>query len=150
MADTIREKIIAALKTGLTNYEDFVALDGASIHRGITHFDPNEDPPPLITILPRPEYSEETVYGADLKTMQVDFSSLVAIGSANPSELGEAVLGEIHKAVFSINPSNVSAIVYRSGGVDEYPEGDQADIVVIGMTVDYVFETESGDPYTAV
>ena len=149
MADTIREGIISEVVTGLTNFASFVALDDPSIHRGVIFFDPNDDPPPLIAILPRPESSEQMLYGADLKTMQIDFSALVPIGDANPSELGESVLGELIAAVFAADPTNVQNMIYRSGGVDEYPEGKGADVMTVGITVDFVYGTEIGDPYTA-
>ena len=149
MADTIREKIISAVETGLKNYSSFVALGSPDIYRGKVFFTKSE-PPPLITIVPRPESSERAQYGGDNKTMQVDFHSIVAIGSADPSELGEAVLGELITSVFSIEPTNVQDMIYRSGGVDEYPESNKAETITVGITVDYVYSTETGDPYTAM
>ena len=150
MADTIREAIIKALDAGLEGYT-FTALSGVSIHRGLLIFDPDVTPPPLISIIPRPESSEQALYGGDEKTMQLDFSCIVTLGADdNPSVLGEVVLGELIQSVFSIEPGNVQNIIYRSGGVDEYPDGSGQDTITVGMSVDVIYATDFGDPYTAI
>lgn len=148
MADTIREGIISAM-VALVEGFTFASITNPDIFRGILAFDPDVDPPPLITIIPRPESSERSQYGADTKTMQIDFSAFVNLGGANPSELGEAVLGELIAAVFSSMPTNISDIIYRSGGIDEYPDGAGSDTITVGITVDVVYETITGNPYTA-
>ena len=150
MADTIRETIISAVVGGLTGYASFSALGSPSVYRGKLFFDNDDDPPPVITVVPRPESSEQAQYGGDKKTMSIDFTAIVPLGSANPSVVGESVLGELVLAVFSIEPTNVQNMIYRSGGVDEYPKSKREDFVQVGITVDFVYSTEIGNPYAAM
>ena len=80
--------------------------------------------------------------------MRVDIYCLIKIGDNNPSELGEAVLGELIKAVFSSTPSNVDKMQYINGGVDDYAVQGKT-VMQVGITIEIVYETNIGDPYTS-
>lgn len=123
MADTIREKIIAQLK-GLFDAFDFAAVTAPGIYRGRQAFDPDSEPPPIVTILPRSESSEKNDYGMADCDMAVDVICLANIGENNPSELGEAILGELISCSAAMNEAYRVTLSFASAGYVNAVAGD--------------------------
>ena len=160
MANTIRELIIAEL-TALFEAYPFEAIALPAVHRGRQVFDPDVDPPPLISILARQEESERIEYGIDRKTMRVDIICLEHIGTQNPSVLGEAILGELLACTFGqvseaggvwtktggMTQTYADDVIYKSGGIDAYPDQAGQQILHVGITVTVIYQTKPGDPY---
>jgi len=160
---TIRAKIIAEM---VALFEAFtfesIASRQPTIYRGVQRFDPDVDPPPIITILPRVEENQRTDYGMDERTMPVDIICLERIVEQNPSDLGEAILGELIACVFGKETEENGAAVkhggltndyaddvrYRSGGIDQYPDEPGQPLLHVGITVEVRYQTNAGDPYT--
>ena len=147
MADTIREKIIAAMTSTLKNYSEYTTISSPDVHRGRIIFDPDVDPLPLISVVPRVESAEPTTYQTTDCTMPVDVSCLVPVGESNPSELGEAVLGELIKAALSAVPSDAESIFYTGGGIDEYPDEMGQAVLTVGISLSVKYKTDTDDPY---
>ena len=147
MSDTIREKIIADIVSTLNLYGSYSVIASPTVVRGYETFDPDVHDLPIVAVVPRQENVERTEYGAYQCTMQVDVYCLVKLGSANPSELAEAVLGELLLATFSATPSDASDMAYVNGGIDEYMDQTKT-VLTVGITIEVVYETDIGDPYT--
>jgi len=156
MADTIRESIIADL-AALFDAFSFASVTSPDVYRGRQVFDPDTETPPLITILPRPEENDNG-YGDHKLTFSVDIICLERMAGQNPSELGEAILGEMIKCVFgyeTAGPTKVGGmtntyadtVVYKSGGIDSYPDELGQQILHVGITVEINYTTNAGDPY---
>jgi hypothetical protein len=160
MEDTIREKIIQEI---FDLYDEFTfeSVTNPTIHRGRQIFDPESEPPPIITILPRIEESVSTPYGMSGQSMPVDIICLERVGTNNPSELGEKILGELiacfagvpstsagsHVKTGGLSTDYADGFVYRSGGIDAYPDELGHAILHIGITVIVKYQTLAGDPY---
>ncbi len=163
MTDTIREKIIDELADLYTAFS-FTSMTGTvGIYRGRSVFDADDDPPPLVTILPRVENNENSNYGMHEMTMPVDIICLAPLGSSNPSVLGEAVLGDLIKCAFGVQgvdkdgdiakvggmtTTYMDSMHYRSGGIDAYPDELGQEILRVGITVDIRYQTNAGNPYS--
>ena len=147
MADTLREKIIAEIMTALAGYGSFAAIPSPVFSRGRQLFDPDCDPLPVVAVLPGVEEAERTRYGTTHCTMPVDISCLISIGDNNPSELGEAVLGELIAAALSSLPSDAEDMAYSSGGIESYPDQMGQAVLSVGITINVQYETDNGDPY---
>lgn len=162
LSDTIRELIIAEMAALFNDYT-FESMTSPTIYRGRQVFDPDTEPPPLITLLPRVEASERTEYQEDKHDMPVDVICLTRLGTANPSELGEQVLGELIHCIFGtrsgaggtwtktggMTDDYADEVVYRSGGIDQYPDQLGQEILHVGLTVAITYRTVTGDPYNA-
>lgn len=147
MADTIRETIIKAIKTAMESY-GFVALAGATVYRGQIYFDINLGDMPILTIIPLEEDAARDNYEKMVCQMPVDISCLVALGDANPSELGETVLGELIAAAMTISvTAPADDVVYISGGVTEYPDQMGQKALSVGIRVAVEYRTDIGNPY---
>lgn len=157
----IRELIIRELKELFEAYT-FESIASPTIYRGRQIFDPDSEPPPLITILPRVEESTRE-YGMAENAMPIDIICLARMGTQNPSELGEAILGELLLCVFGKNEPDadgdpvkvggmtdtyVDDVSYRSGGIDAYPDEAGQSILHVGITVIIKYTTNLGDPYS--
>ena len=147
MADTIREKIIAGIVSTLKGYSSYSVIGSPSVVRGYENYDPDVDGYPIIAVMPRQEDVERTEYGNHNCNMQVDIYCLVKIGSNNPSELAEAVLGELIKATLSSTPSDASDMAYVNGGIDSYMDLSKT-VLQVGISIEVIYETDIGDPYT--
>ena len=158
MSDTIRESIIQELVDLIEAYT-FTAVSSPGVYRGRQVFDPDTEPPPIITVLPRSEENQNTDYGMHDLTMPVDIICLERMVDQNPSELGEAILGELIRCVFgyeAAGPTKVGGmsatyadeVVYRSGGIDAYPDELGQQILHVGITIDIRYQTNAGDPYS--
>lgn len=160
MAYTVRDQIIRELKALYEAYP-FEAIGLPAVHRGRLIFDPETDPPPIVTILSRAEDSERTEYMADRRTMRVDVICLEKMGTQNPSELGEAILGELIACAFGVASEDAGVwtreggmtrtyaddVIYKSGGIDAYPDELGQQILHVGITLSVVYQTPTGDPY---
>lgn len=146
MADTIREGIIKSIVSALGAYS-FTNLTGATVYRGRIYFDVTVEALPIIAVLPMPEEAARENYFHSVCQMPVDLLCLVALGDANPSELGEAVLGEMIAAIMTASNGNADDIVYQGGGVTEYPDqlGQKVLSVLVRVVVEYRFDL--GNPY---
>ncbi len=160
MSATIRESIIAEL-TDLLEDCAWTSVTAPSVHRGRQVFDPDTEPPPIITVLPRSEENQNTDYGMHDLTMRVDIICLERMSGQNPSELGEAILGEMIRSVFgyeAAGPTRVGGmtdthadqIIYRSGGIDAYPDELGQQILHVGISIDIRYQTNAGDPYSNI
>ena len=147
MADTIREKIIAGIVSTLNGYASFTVIGSPTVVRGYENYDPDVHEFPIIAVMPRQEDVERTTYGSYQCTMQVDIYCLVKIGTHNPSELAEAVLGELITAALSSTPSDVSDFAYVNGGIDDYMDLSKT-VLTVGISMEVTYETDIGDPYT--
>ncbi len=148
MADTIREKIIAAIENTLENYGSWTVIPTPNIFRGREYYDSNVEPPPVISILPQVEAAERTSYGKTQCEMPVSIACVLPLGrNDNPSEVGEAALGELIAAMFSSTPTDAEDFYYSGGGIGDYPEDSLQKMLNIGISVTVVYETDIGDPY---
>ena len=147
MADTIREKIISAIVSTLKNYASYSVVASPTVVRGYENYDPDVDNFPIIAVMPRQDDVERTKYGIQNCTMQVDIYCLVKIGTNNPSELAEAVLGELIVAALSSTPSDASDMAYVNGGIDDYMDLSKT-VLTVGISIEVTYETDIGDPYT--
>lgn len=146
MADTIREKIIQDIKDSLLGFT-FTSLAGAGVYRGQMRFQEAIENPPVISILPR-EDEAAPHYGQTQCTFPVYISALAKKGSANESELAEAMHGELIEAAFDDEPTDAEKFEYVGGGVESYATelGQPFVVVTIQLSVEYF--TDRGDPYT--
>lgn len=158
---TVRELIIREIKELFEAYT-FENVTSPTIYRGRRVFDPDTEPPPLITILPRVEESQRTQFGMDEKTMAVEIVCLEPLGTRNASELAEAILGELQLCMFGKQDTENGAAVkkggltrdyaddcyYRTGGVEVYPDELGQHILHTGITVFIQYQTNAGDPYS--
>ena len=161
MEYTIREKIIREL---YDLYDEFVfeSITDPTLHRGRQIFDVNIEPPPIIAILPRIEEGIPADYGMQDLKMPVDIICLAQIGEENPSELGEAILGELIACAFGketvgdlgplkyggLSTAYADSIMYRTGGIDAYPDELGQQVLHVGITVDIRYQTKAGNPYS--
>lgn len=155
---TVRERIINALADRLEAY-DWQQWQ-PEIFTGRNMFDPEADALPVLTIIPSAEEAEQTRYGTDLVTMQIDVSGLVSLPDEKTvSEDCEPVFGEIRKACFDGGTidltfgegadeiTNYYKLQYTGGGIIDYPSELGPAIVTIGVTLAITYETNIGDPY---
>jgi len=162
MEYTIREKIIKEL---YDLYDEFVfeSISDPTLHRGRQIFDVNIEPPPIIAILPRIEEGIPADYGMQDLKMPVDIICLAQIGEENPSELGEAILGELIACAFGketegadgrpekyggLTDTYADSIMYRTGGIDAYPDELGQQVLHVGITVDIRYQIKAGNPYS--
>jgi hypothetical protein len=160
---TIRAEIIQEL-FDLFEAFSFDAFGGTqpTIYRGVQRFDPDNDPPPLITILPKVEEAQRTDYGMDEMVMPVDIICLARLDTENPSDLGEDIKGELIACVFGkettvagspvksggLTTDYADDVRYRSGGIDQYPSDLDQPILHVGITITVRYQTNAGDPYS--
>ena len=147
MADTIREKIIKHVLATLAGYVSFVSIPSPGVSRGRQVFDPDVDPLPVIAVLPGIEEAARTRYGTTHCIMPIDISCLISLDENNPSELGEAVLGELITAALSSLPGDAEDLSYTGGGIGSYPDQLGQAVLSVGITIDVQYETDIGDPY---
>jgi hypothetical protein len=158
---TIREKIIRELVDVLNGFT-WESISAPKVYRGRQIFNPDTELPPIITILPRAEDGAQTDFGTDDKTMLIDAICLERMNGQNPSELGEAILGELTAAVFGkevdgsdgdpekfggMSTTYADAVSYVGGGVDRYPDELGQQILHVGITIRVKYQTNAGDPY---
>jgi len=156
MADTIREKIIQAVlsKLAIVTVANGFNFDlGANVERGITHDDP-ANIPKLSVWAGREEAGK--IIGAHVCNMNLRLEALLAVGSEEPSVLAEKALGDLIRAVCgewggqsalaTTTGGMGDEIIYRSGGIESWPEPEQK---VLGVPVEFIikYRIRIGDPY---
>jgi hypothetical protein len=146
MPDTIREQIIQSIMTAMGAYS-FTTMTAPTMFRGQIYFDVTVDALPIISVLPQAEDAARENYYFSVCQMPVDILCLVSLGDNNPSELGEAVHGELIEAVMTTDNADADDIQYQGGGVTEYPDqlGQKVLSVAIRVVVEYRFDL--GNPY---
>lgn len=149
MADTIREKIISSIKTTFENYS-YVVLSSPTIVRGIEKIDPDIYSLPVISILPQIENSQRNQYNAYICTMPVNISCITALGTNNPSELSESILGELITIALSIDPTEASDILYTAGGTSSYYDEIGVGTLQVGVTIEVVYDFDLNDPFIQI
>lgn len=161
-AEPIRELIVREL-VELFEAFTFESMDEPAVYRGRQIFDPESEPPPLVTILPRVEDSQRGEYGASEQAMRVDVIALVRMAGENPSELGERILSELILAAFGkagedadgapekiggMSDTYADDVFYLSGGIDAYPDELGQQILHVGITIKIKYQTNIGDPFS--
>lgn len=159
---TIRRKIIQELYELFDEYL-FESITDPVCYRGRQVFDIETETPPLITILPRIEEAQVNEYAMQECRMPVDVICLARIGTENPSDLGEAILGELISCTFGKETEGVDGdpekhggltdtyadmVTYRTGGIDMYPDELGQQILHVGITVVIRYQTNIGNPYS--
>lgn len=122
MADSIRERIIAAIAAKLAEIQvanGYVTELGDNVYRGITNI-PTANMP-AIAIFPRVESSSRE-YGKQACVMPVEIKGLQLMGTSNPSTLGEQMLADLINCLLG----NEYTRTFTSGGTYQ---------VVVGNTV---------------
>lgn len=148
MANTVREEIIQELMTALQAFS-FASVPGASFYRGRLTFNPVSEPPPIITVIPRPESVNPQPYGADNMSMPIDVFCIARMAASDSaSSLGEAILGELVQCIYGgISDTWANMIQYTEGGIDDYPDELGEKIVTVFTRFDVEYETPKGNPY---
>jgi hypothetical protein len=147
MADTIRETIINAIKTGLTNNGSYEAIaPSPTVVRGFLVFDASVYPLPVISIMPGIEDAQREEYGVSVNTMEIDIWCSIMTGQDEMSEIGEAILGELVKAFWASVPTGIRDYSYTGGG-PSYPDGIAQKVLMTLASFNVVYETDLGDPY---
>lgn len=151
MVDTIRQKIISAVLTGLTSIRTAAGYQtnmGGRVELVRSAIDAKHLP--AVVVWPRPETGAK-VLGKNKISMSIRFEGIVALGSdENAAEVGEMILGDIRTRVESltedISGGYADHVEYASGGVENYPEpGDTA--VNCAAVYNIVYKTKVGNPY---
>jgi hypothetical protein len=161
-AEPIRELIVRELVELFEAYT-FESMTTPAVYRGRQIFDPETEPPPLVTILPRVEDSQRSEYGLSEQAMRVDVIALARMAGENPSELGEQILAELVLCVFGkagtdadgdpeklggMSDTYADDVFYLSGGIDAYPDELGQQILHVGITVKIKYQTNIGDPFS--
>lgn len=156
MSKTIRQQIIEAFAAHLAA-TSWQSAPFAAVYIGRVVFDPDTDPLPLITILPRPDETDATLYGTDSNTMPLDVTAVLRLEApdggvaSTATEIGEPVKGELQATAFAIPTAladMVERIEYRGGGVDDYPDTLGQSTFTVSLSLAVVYETKKGDPYS--
>lgn len=162
MSLTIRDSAIRELVTLLGAFS-WTSITDPTVDKGRLIADPDVAPPPRIFVLPGIEQNEAGPYAKHDITMPVEVYVTEAIGTQNPDELGQAVLGELIKCVIGVETTGdggaieksggmsttyADSVRYLDGGVTAYPASLGAHILVIAATFEFKYQTNYGDPYT--
>lgn len=151
MADTIREKIIAAICAGVEDIsiENGYNTDaGKFVKRGQRIVD--QDQFPAIAVMPFIE-ENEPLPGKNNLSMRVRVDGALKFGSQNPSIMAEKLLGDIiyrmtNTSLDSIHGGYAVKVQYAEGGIDDYPEPGQYSVAV-HATFNISYKTKLGNPY---
>lgn len=150
MANTIREQIISAFVTRLaawTTAGGFNYNCGASVFRAVKNIE-SEDLPAVV-LWPQPETAERQ-YGRTVCAMQVKIEALAEIGSSNPSEIQEALLGDAIKIITAPAVSvttKIEDIQYTGGGPADQPNAEDV-TTAIYAEFEIKYSTLIGNPYS--
>lgn len=120
MADTIREQIIAAIVEKLAEIRidyGYVTNAGKSVYRAAAEI-PSASLP-AINVFPRIEESIRQ-YGKQVNVMPVDVQAFALVGTTNPSETGEQLLGDL---IVCLNGPE-KTLAFTSGGTYSIEPGD--------------------------
>lgn len=145
---TCIEQILTHVDAVLTNYA-WASISPKNVYRGIRFFDGGVDAVPFMAIVPRKAEATRPVYGVESSSMLVDISTVVRLTDDNPSEVGEAILGEMISAVFSNVPAGAHGFDYLGGGVDGYPDFT-GDLMTVGMTLAIAWDYAQERPGTCL
>ena len=146
MADTIREQIIKAMVTQLES-ATFETLLGATIYRGQLLFQTEIEALPIVAVIPREEEAGVTQYGSAIMLMPVVVGAILAIEGENPSELAEAVHGELIAHAMGLSSALFQDMVYVGGGIEQYPDQLGQPLISVSITINIEYLADIGDPY---
>lgn len=164
MEQTTRERIAYALRDRLAAYPWETWQPDVYVGRSV--FDPDQDPMPVLTIVPGVENAEQSRYGTDLVDLTLDLSALVSLADGQDvTAQCEPIFGEIRRACFAggaisldhtytddggaeQTATNHYALQYRGGGILDYPAELGPALVTVGVTLATTYETDIGEPHT--
>lgn len=143
MAVSARMQILEALRDHLDQYPWRTFVPAVYLGRSI--FDPDDDPLPVLTIMPGQE-TAESVYQGSLVTLSVDVSILLSLQDGQEVlSVCEPVLSEIKTALFaqSITVSTeLFPLTYIGGGITDYPSELGPFIATIGVQAQVQYTTD--------
>ena len=118
---------------------------GPAVYLGRSIFDPDDDPLPVLTIMPGQETAEQS-YQSSRVTLPVDVSALVSLDDGQKILfVCEPVLSEIKTALFA-QPIAVSTelfpFTYLGGGIADYPSELGPFIATIGVQAQVQYITD--------
>lgn len=158
MADTIREIILAAIKSNLENIQianGYNSECGDLVIRGEMIGD--IDRIPAVTMFAGIESGERNSYGNDSLRLPVELAAYDFFTQSddwetqqdNIAKKAEQLLGDLRKSMGqSIAGANVEDVVYREGGVENPADIFDGEIAVkVNATFEVVYNTELNDPY---
>jgi hypothetical protein len=126
MADTIRERIIAAITAKLAEIRTangYVTELGQHVERAAANIAAADLP--AITLFPRVETSAKE-YGKQICSMPVEIKALKILGTSNASTLGEQMLGDLITCILGAEFTRT----FTSGGTYTVKAGD----TIVGAT----------------
>ena len=144
--DTIREQIIQDLVESLKG-GTFTTLAGVTVWRGQLLFQEQIETLPVIVVFVASEEAATNEYGGSNCSMAVGLTALIAIGAADPSVLGESVLGELITAALRVRPEHATHMDYTGSDITIPDELGQK-VLAVGITVSVNYRFNFGDPYT--
>jgi hypothetical protein len=120
MADTIRERIIAAITTKLAEIRTangYITELGQHVERAASNIAATDLP--ALTLFPRVEESTKE-YGKQVHVMPVEIKALQLLGTSNGSVLGEQMLGDVITCMIGTEYTRA----FTSGGTYEIVAGN--------------------------
>lgn len=147
MADTIRKQVLTVLVQTLES-ATFAAIPGAGVYFGLQAFDQQNNPLPLVSVIPVIEESEQ-MHGRVKNSFTVTVLAVASLGEENPGEFAEDILGDLISAIFQADFGTVEIIEMRyfGGGVAQYPDDFDIPLLTVEMSLMIEYETVLGDPY---
>ena len=152
MDDTIREQIIAAYTTRLSDilianvFEDFNTNIGQTVFRAVK--DLETENLPFCVLWPSVE-EITSKYNKNVCTMVIRVEGLMEFGSINPSIIQEKILGDLIWAM--TNPDTevsdlVEDVQYTSGGPADFPNAEDS-VTSSFIEFEIRYNTLTGNPY---
>lgn len=120
MADTIRERIIAAIAAKLAEIRTaygYVTEIGQHVYRAAANIATADLP--AMSIYPKIETSARE-YGKQVSVMPVEIKALKLLGTSNPSTLGEQMLGDVIQCLLGTEYTRT----FTSGGTYQVVAGN--------------------------
>jgi len=154
MADSIREKIIAKIVSGVADIlksNDYQTNIGQNVFRA---YRPGLSTP-SIAVIPQAETVTRTGYRMDEHRFPIRLEGIdlfnESIAGQSASAVGEKIYSDIIKCIFAITYSasdpQVSRTLWSEGGIAEYP-APRDEYVGAYATINIIFDTKIGDPFT--
>lgn len=156
MADTIRERIIQNIITGLAVVRTANGYNtdcGRNVQRAISNLDSSEID--AFVVWPGPEESVRK-YGISNISMSLRVEGLAIFGEENHSVVSEKILGDIIRVMTGVIDDEdaktrmtgglAEDIQYVTGGTEAYPENEDT---AVGAAAEFAvkYQTVAGDPY---
>ena len=153
MIDTDQTIICDHLEEILTNAV-WQTIKEPSIFTGLSLWDPENQPLPVITILPRIEKALGKRYGKVQVELPVEITALVPLDKGQSAMIGVVVAEEIAMHIFRAKehnwgefPESLDDIDYSDGGIIDYPDELNPQMVSCGITINVKY-TKTPFPYT--